>query len=353
MRAEMARGGRHGSSQRISDLAAPSDKTAHDAHPTKERQPFKSGGGSAALRRNARAWLAPTHEDLTMAVDWIDPITQPPTTVQVPNATNISAAYPTFIDWTLLYDKMPGDYEARRARFLAMKGEHEKFVFEQVRLVTKKSVGRAVVVEIMLAPLCEVRILPFEFQPKKDQTGAAATTGARDYVDAGLKNAPVAGANSDGKRYFLEKKSGSPVIGTGVGSSADIFFSPNRTKTPDETMLHEMVHASRMVRGVAYDMPVNEGYGNLEEFLAVVVTNMYRAQLQRPIKNYQHRVISEKDFWSSNLMPTASLLLAYMRNKQRSLFERLADLDDAPFNPMKQVRDTEKALIRKIESTPV
>src|SRR5262245_61189008 len=103
--------------------------------------------------------------DAIMPIDWIDPITQPPTTLRVPNATNISAAYPTLFDWTLLNDKMPGDYDTRRARFLRMKDEHEKFVLEQVRLISKTSSGRAVLVEIMLAPLSEVQILPFEFQP--------------------------------------------------------------------------------------------------------------------------------------------------------------------------------------------
>jgi hypothetical protein len=94
---------------------------------------------------------------------------------------------------------------------------------------------------------------------------------------------------------------------------------------------------------------VNGGYDNLEEFLAVTVANMYRAQLRRPLRDYQFREIKAADFLDSNLSPTPRLLLAYMRNKQKSLFERLAALDDAPFNPMKQVKETSDALIRKIE----
>jgi hypothetical protein len=286
-----------------------------------------------------------------------DPVTETPTTISSPNAPNVSVAYPTFNDWLGLYDahkSLSGGDAAKRILFSDMKRSHEHKVLELLNLISKQSSGRAVLVEIMLAPTREIRILPFDFMPSSDwsfHTGAETSPWIPG--NAWLKDAPIAGQGSGGKRFAAEdKKTGRIEVGRGTGSGSDIFFSENRyrgLKKADETLLHELVHASRMARGVEYLMPVNGGYDNLEEFLAVTIANMYRAQLRRPLRDYQFREIKAADFLDSNLSPTPRLLLAYMRNKQKSLFERLAALDDAPFNPMKQVKETSDALIRKIE----
>jgi hypothetical protein len=286
-----------------------------------------------------------------------DPISETPTTISSPNAPNISVAYPTFNDWLGLYDfrkTLSGGDAAKRVLFNDMKRAHENSVLELVNLIAKQSSGRAVLVEIMLAPTREVRILPFDFMASSDWSfHTGAETSPWIARNAWLKDAPIAGQASEGKRFAsVDSKTGRLEVGRGTGSGSDIFFSANRyrgAKQADETLLHELVHASRMARGVEYLMPVNGGYNNLEEFLAVTIANMYRAQLRRPLRDYQFREIKAADFLDTNLTPTPGLLLAYMRNKQKSLFERLAALDDAPFNPMKQVKDTSDALIRKIE----
>jgi hypothetical protein len=286
-----------------------------------------------------------------------DPISETPTTISSPNAPNISVAYPTFNDWLGLYDfrkTLSGGDAAKRVLFNDMKRAHENGVLELVNLIAKQSSGRAVLVEIMLAPTREVRILPFDFMEGSDWSfHTGAETSPWISRNAWLKDAPIAGQASEGKRFASEDgKTGRLEVGRGTGSGSDIFFSANRyrgAKKADETLLHELVHASRMARGVEYLMPVNGGYNNLEEFLAVAIANMYRAQLRRPLRDYQFREIKAADFLDSNLSPTPGLLLGYMRNKQKSLFDRLAALDDAPFNPMKQVKETSDALIRKIE----
>jgi hypothetical protein len=286
-----------------------------------------------------------------------DPISETPTTISSPNAPNVSVAYPTFNDWLGLYDfhkTLNGGDAAKRVLFNDMKRGHEHTVLELLNLVSKQSTGRSVLAEIMLAPTREVRILPFDFMASSSWSfHVGAETSPWILQNAWLKDAPIAGAGATGERFAIEDgKTGRLEVGRGTGSGSDIFFSANRyrgAKQADETLLHELVHASRMARGVQYHMPVNGGYGDLEEFLAVTVANMYRAQLRRPLRDYQFREIKAADFLNSNLSPTAGLLLAYMRNKQKSLFERLAALDDAPFNPMKQVKETSDALIRKIE----
>lgn len=103
-------------------------------------------------------------------------------------------------------------------------------------------------------------------------------------------------------------------IGTGAGTDSTIRFTPQdwigMTAVPgedaDETLLHEMVHALRDARGqarcVAVPVPqvsrrllrrmpralrrvhpdFRQEYDDIEEFLAVVITNIYRSERKRP-----------------------------------------------------------------------
>jgi len=78
-------------------------------------------------------------------------------------------------------------------------------------------------------------------------------------------------------------------VGTGFGSSSHIEFSPEYwgpSKTscfqgengslPDEVLFHEMIHGLRNLQGVRNPWPTEDnGYGNEEEFLAIVATNVY------------------------------------------------------------------------------
>src|SRR5258707_13584680 len=75
------------------------------------------------------------------------------------------------------------------------------------------------------------------------------------------------------------------MFGTGGGSNSvnwytAVTWSENRRPSgpghqPDEVLHHELVHASRQMRGVLNQMPVNKGYHNSEEYLAGGLTNIY------------------------------------------------------------------------------
>jgi len=286
-----------------------------------------------------------------------DPLTEDPTEISSPNAPNVNVVYPTFNDWLGLYNAhnslTRGD-AWNRSLFVDMKGSHERAVLAQLNLIAKTSVGRAVLTEIMLGPLFEVRIFPFDFMPSSSwSVSADAITKAANERASWVKDVPLSGQTSTGKRYLATNKTtGRPILGTGTGSDANIFYTASRYTGPyeaEETLLHELLHASRKVRGVTYRMPVSGGYGNIEEFLAVTVTNMYRSQKKQSLQDYHGYEIKPSAFLDMNISPTPRLLLAYMSNKQKSLFDRLAALDDAPFNPMKQVKATADAYIKRIE----
>lgn len=45
-----------------------------------------------------------------------------------------------------------------------------------------------------------------------------------------------------------------------------------------DTLLHELVHALRLARGLACRRPLGDGWVDSEEFIAVMVTNMYLSE---------------------------------------------------------------------------
>ncbi len=106
-----------------------------------------------------------------------------------------------------------------------------------------------------------------------DINAEAGSRNERDMVDATAVNRRVNYRDYKDKRY-----------GTGQGTDSIIKFSPDifvgavmaqEGYAPDEALYHEMVHSSREMGGKFDAVPVNAGYGDAEEYLAIVLTNIY------------------------------------------------------------------------------
>jgi hypothetical protein len=81
---------------------------------------------------------------------------------------------------------------------------------------------------------------------------------------------------------FLER-------GRGTGTNCTVEFSPGKFEryhrhhpaapgfAPDEMLYHELVHATRYVAGVIDRVPVDHKYDDAEEYLAIILANMYRS----------------------------------------------------------------------------
>ena len=270
--------------------------------------------------------------------------------VEITYAPGIVIAYPDFDDWRGLYD-FQGTLKSRGLNwnqdiFHSLANNHVKSVTEELDLISKRTTGRVVFGAIKGKSPLKVRIFPYDFMSSSNWSSRPlAVTSAADWNAAWQKNAPVIGAGPDGKRFSSDD------IGSGDGSDADIFFSKKHSsaiKLPDEVLIHELVHASRIVGGEFYDMPMSGGYGNQEEFLAVVIADMYRSEKRRPLINYHGGSIDAATFLDIKLSPTPRLVLALLRSRQSSLFTALAQAK-TPFNPFQQVDAELKALIAKIE----
>jgi hypothetical protein len=145
-------------------------------------------------------------------------------------------------------------------------------------------------------------------------------------------------------------------MGTGEGSSVEIGFDPDSyteacikrgpASQPDEVLLHEMVHALRMMQGQYNKVPTkNAFYDDEEEFLAIVIANVYVSQKDAaallrgnhhdherlwPPLNTSAGFIADKDNYN---------VLQIYRLTWLPTFTNLAMLVTPKFNPFREVRN--------------
>lgn len=142
---------------------------------------------------------------------------------------------------------------------------------------------------------------------------------------------------------------------TGGGSDTKLWFTPGEAKKStcsgstgpavqdDEVLLHELVHCLRRMQGQFNPVPtMNKGYDNDEEFLAIVVTNVYISAQNRsaplrtdhvsdvPLKaplNTSAGFVKDPDNWG---------LLSYYSTRWGDVFWALERVSQAAFNPFRE-----------------
>ena len=267
------------------------------------------------------------------------------------HASNVVIAYPHFEDWKKLYKPQPlrmpdarGIYrnvDAFESRYQDMKRDHENNVLKQLRRIQGWAAGRAVFAELRAWRSFSVYILPFDFLPSDDwEVGAGAIT------------EPITLPQTAAERARGKTPRGTQVCERGAcwadpdspgGKSADVFYTARRFRdeNADGALLHELVHAARLISGVQRTSPLGGGYGNNEEFLANTIEMIYRSEKRLPIYDYNHRPFDAASFLDPKTM--ASVVLTDLRVAQPSLFDALAKVN-ADFNPIKQLDDQRRKL---------
>src|ERR1700722_6824284 len=179
-------------------------------------------------------------------------------------------------------------------------------------------------------------IFPFDFQNSSSwrKTDADSTTlaltSSRDAMHIRRRGMAVCG-----------KKQAVCRIAEGGGARPHIFFTPSRigqsdNHSPDEVLLHELVHAARYMRGLLMMIPMNGGYGNQEEFLAQVIENIYRSEKGRSPINYGGAPMPNPSaFLDSALSPSPRLAIGSLRSNP-VLWSEIVKCDTR-FNPVRQV----------------
>jgi hypothetical protein len=165
-----------------------------------------------------------------------------------------------------------------------------------------------------------------------DKTWQAATA----------KGAPMPDSDGGPKR----DDAGKLVLGTGEGSNALIWYTPGMYSDkrrpsgpghqPDEVLFHELVHASRQMRGVMNEMPVNKGYDDLEEYLAEVLSNIYLSDKGQTVFSGNHGgsvILKGPDadnflHNSQNVDVRPTMLIQNLKDYQLSFYQALVKLPD-------------------------
>src|ERR1700674_5144158 len=191
------------------------------------------------------------------------------------HARNVVIAYPHFEDWKKLYKPRPlrmpdarGIYrnvDAFESRYQDMKRGHENNVLKQLRRIQGWAAGRAVFAELRLWPAFSVYIFPFDFLPSGDwMVGPGATT---ETITLPQTAAERARGTMPPGTYVCERGACWADPDSHTGKSADVFYTARRfpDETADGALLHELVHAARLISGVHRKSPMGGGYGNNEE----------------------------------------------------------------------------------------
>jgi len=276
-------------------------------------------------------------------------MTEPVRATPYPAAPSIVIAYPSPLDWRRLYDRNGWkDVRWLREHYADMSRSHERSVTKQLDMISSPRTGRAVFAEMNARSAYSVMIFPFDLLPRAHWgPGKGAVTLAVEERASWARGVPMCGATAQGTSYC----SGSDApTGAGTGSAVDIYFTASRydggVQTADEALLHELVHASRKVKGITYRMPVGAGYGNLEEFLAMLVENIYRSEKRQPPIDYHGNAIDSRSFLDD--VPASRTLIAQFRRVQQALFSALANIETS-FNPLRQFEAERKVEEQRFE----
>jgi hypothetical protein len=195
---------------------------------------------------------------------------------------------------------------------------------------------------------------------------------AADSAASGTCNAfPEARNDGDARpkiKYYLgnfddpstpadERFNQSPTMGTGKGTDVKMHFSPDTWKhapcagtyigtKPDEVLLHEMVHALREMQGLFNPWPTTgtiAGYKDEEEFLAVVIANVYLSAKGNPDLRGDYMTAGKKltppNDTSAGFLadPAVAKILAIYNLFERMLFLNLSLTSKAAFNPFREL----------------
>jgi hypothetical protein len=272
----------------------------------------------------------------------IDPvfITRTIEATPFPSAPNVVASFPHREDWWNRYPALRrADSRNRNINefewlYQEQRRRHQDSVLKRLRQIQHRATGRAVLAELRARPSYSVYLFPYEFLPSIDRWG-----GPSDGVTEALRipqtrRERARGIKPPGTTFVMR---GVAFASTDKPGAVDVFYSDYGCpeKDADGTLLHELVHATRVISGVDRGVPMGGGYGNSEEFYANTVEMIYRSERGQDVSDYAYHPINQA---SVLRQPKARALLTDLWHTQPSLFLALAQVD-TPFNPIRPIAD--------------
>ena len=146
---------------------------------------------------------------------------------------------------------------------------YEHVVFKLLETVDKSDVGGVVFANLAR----QLMIRPYIWSPDNAFTVAASVVAATKEGSAVACDAP-----------------GSTVVGTGSGSDVTIWIKPANRLVPDATLLHEIVHALRMMLGrrTCIEAALDD-FDRDEEYYAILIANIFMSEKKRRLIRISHK----------------------------------------------------------------
>jgi hypothetical protein len=268
--------------------------------------------------------------DYAEAVDFVQKNAQPGTargllraasTPLDTNYPNIFVTYYSLPDWLVTYSQPgPSRFLAssqphfkrtaiRRRPFLQLVHEYrfaahqyQQDVVEAFAPIRGGKTGQALLGEIAANKHRSVSVMPHDHWAQVLLPGPLNATPRPLFPKANLGYVSDGLRSDDADSYA----SGAPIrddddqpaggVGTGGGADVVLYYSPadwlardssfGPGSKPDEVLFHELIHVTRELRGLQTRLPVEGGggYGNEEEYLATMLTNLYLSEKGLPLR---------------------------------------------------------------------
>ena len=250
----------------------------------------------------------------------------------------------------------------------ATPAQYEHAVLHVLKRIHHSHTGKAVFYEFAVRSKHHLKIVPYEMAVLN------AFASPTDPLHATPKGQPErSGANGS----ILLDGHGKKILALGGGCDSMIYFTPkmftkycNHHKhahrsgaQPDEVLFHEMVHATRQMRGLLNSLPLGYMYDTEEEFFAILVANIYASETGRPVDlrsdhhGFEHLLTdSNKKFLpKKDITDYRYRLVAKLVREEPKMALALSAVHHAHFNPIRRYYALQHTATHKthtLHSTP-
>jgi hypothetical protein len=257
-----------------------------------------------------------------------------------PSAPNVVISYPHREDWWHRYTALrraggrKHNIDEFEWLYQDSKRAYQTSVLKRLGHIQHRATGRAVLAELRPRPSYSVCIFPWDFLPSIDWKSRNALGVAEALLIPQTPRERARGIKPLGTKYGERGVYSASMEKPGA---VDVFYTDYRCteSEADGVLLHELVHAMRVISGVFHQSKMGGGYKDSEEFYANTIEMIYRSETGLDVFDYAFHPIDQATFLQR---PRARALLTALRYAQPSLFLALAKVD-APFNPIRPIAD--------------
>jgi hypothetical protein len=259
-----------------------------------------------------------------------------------PLAPNVCASFPHREDWwnrnEVLHTANSGRKRTRddlRLLYENQKLDHQESVMKRLYTLNRWATGKAVFAEMRAKRDYSVNIFPFAFLPPMFPDSADALGTAISLIVPQTWQERALGIKPPG---MTQRVTGPYWYNPNTPNAADVFYSDDRCKESDAdgVLLHELVHATRYIRGILRKTAMRGGYPNSEEFYANIIEMIFRSERGQNVLDYEWHPTDQETVLKQ---PMARAFLAALCLEQMSLCKALAQVK-ANFNPIKPIVKT-------------